>query len=352
MEAMGHEDPEGVAVPADGEDAAPRAAGHGPGWDSALYRFAEGIRALTSGHVGHKAVYAAVGTNGRLINHASPLVRKRTASSLSRLMHSSRYAADLRARHQEDEGTFTAAAHELVDQLRTWSGLGAAALLMALLDDVWPRMCEGLTNEWHDGRTDVSPRRVERESAALRLWCLERSALGHPPLEELVASAFHMMAYGCLDERFAHALLLPTPEEPLELTATGGPVAAVPLEGTALLVRVPDDRTAAVSGLWRIEADRPFWIGRGSDCDAIEADSLVSRVHCRICCVDGTWYVEDVASTHGTQVLRGAAGSTREVFCSLDDPDVPTCRLEYGDRIVLAGRITYWFRALAAGGLE
>ena len=336
--------------PSEPVDAAPQVpTGRGPGWDSAFYRFAEGVRTLTGGRVNYKVVYAAVGTNARYINHTSAVVRKRTAASLSRLMHSSRYAADFRAAYAADDGIFATAAHELAGQLRAASGLSEGELLAELAGGVWPEMCEGLSNELRDGRHGLSRMRIERESEALLAWCdAQAQQGGHLPVEELLSAAFHMMAFGCLDERFAHMLLAPTAD------AAEGVPPAVPAAdpGAAVVVRVPDDRAAAVSGVWRLDAGRPFAIGRYTDCDAIERDPLVSRLHCRIYHLGGTWYVEDAASTHGTQVLRdGDDGISSEVFSSLADPSRATCALEFGDRIVLAGRVTYRFRALAEGDL-
>lgn len=82
----------------------PGAAKHESSWDSAFYRFAEGIRSLSRGAINYKILYALVGTNGRYVNHSNALVRKRTAAAFSRLIHSSRYADDLReSYHRDDE---------------------------------------------------------------------------------------------------------------------------------------------------------------------------------------------------------------------------------------------------------
>ena len=100
---------------------------------------------------------------------------------------------------------------------------------------------------------------------------------------------------------------------------------------------------------WVVDAGRPFSIGRYADCDAIETDPFVSRLHCRIFHQDGAWYVEDSHSSHGTCVVRGeTAEASRTVFDSRT-ADSPVFGLSFGDRIVLAGRVTYWFRSLEQG---
>ena len=75
------------------------------------------------------------------------------------------------------------------------------------------------------------------------------------------------------------------------------------------------------------------------------ADPVVSRLHCRVFMLDGTWCLEDGGSTHGTRVLRGADDALSCVFDSGGEKGPRAFPLEFGDRIVLAGRITYWFCA-------
>src|SRR5512145_2671088 len=49
-----------------------------------------------------------------------------------------------------------------------------------------------------------------------------------------------------------------------------------------------------------IPVSRSVTLGRQSQCDIVLSDSMVSRNHLRIEQVDGTWWVEDLGSSHGT----------------------------------------------------
>ena len=314
-------------------------------WDSAFYRFAEGVRALTGGQVNYKILYAMVGTNGRYVNHVNAIVRKRTAAAFSRLIHSSRYALDFQEAYRADDAVFALAAAELVASLRETTGLDDAALTERLLEMLDEGVVPGLANERSAGRTEVNLARLDCEASSLAGWCRTSLAEGRSPLEELTASIFHMVAFGHLDERFARMLLVPTPLD----ASAAAPRHPAPSADAACLIRVADDRTAPLGGAWVVDAGRPFSIGRYADCDAIETDPFVSRLHCRIFHQDGAWYVEDSHSSHGTCVLRGeTAEASRTVFDSRT-ADSPVFGLSFGDRIVLAGRVTYWFRSLEQG---
>ena len=53
----------------------------------------------------------------------------------------------------------------------------------------------------------------------------------------------------------------------------------------------------------RVEISKsPFTIGRSDEADATIADIRVSRLHARLVCEDGTYFVEDAGSRHGTFV--------------------------------------------------
>lgn len=327
----------------------PGAAKHESSWDSAFYRFAEGIRSLSRGAINYKILYALVGTNGRYVNHSNALVRKRTAAAFSRLIHSSRYADDLRESYHRDDEVFSYAASELVEELRRTSEQDDAAIMDALLGTLMDGVQQGLLNEQLSGRMDVSRIRLRRELGALSAWCHAAKVGGEIPLEELVAAIFHLLAFGRLDERFARTLFDATPAE----GAQDDVLANEPefdRVGDACLIRVRDDRSAPLDGIWRVRADEPFTIGRYTDCDAIEADPLVSRLHCRIYCDDGTWYVEDTHSCHGTRVLRGDSAASSTVVFDSEQSESPVYKLAFGDRIELAGRVMYWFRSLAMRG--
>lgn len=313
---------------------------HEHGWDSAFYRFAETIRDLTCGGCNHKHIYALVGTRGRYINHTNPIVRKRTAAALSRLMHSSRYAADMRKGYADDSSVFSQAAASLIDMLRNATDLDDAGLFDFVLHTSWPELLRGLESERRAGR-EIDPLRMACESREVVRWGEQQAACGHAPLAELLAACFRTMAFGCLDDRFARTLCSRTPQELQEPPDTGDGRA----QGGACLVRVADGDGPCVLGVWCVDADRPFSIGRFSSCDAIEADPVVSRLHCRVFMLDGTWFLEDGGSTHGTRVLRDAGGGLTCVFDSGEGDGPRTFPLEFGDRIVLAGRSTYWFCA-------
>lgn len=313
---------------------------HEHGWDSAFYRFAESIRDLTCGGCNHKHIYALVGTRGRYINHTNPIVRKRTAAALSRLMHSSRYAADMRKGYADDSSVFSRAAASLIDMLRNATDLDDAGLFDFVLHTSWPELLRGLESERRAGR-EIDPLRMACESREVVRWGEQQAACGRAPLAELLAACFRTMAFGCLDDRFARTLCSRTPQELQAPPDTGDGRA----QDGACLVRVADGDGPCVLGVWCVDADRPFSIGRFSSCDAIEADPVVSRLHCRVFMLDGTWFLEDGGSTHGTRVLRDAGGGPACVFDSGEGDGPRTFPLEFGDRIVLAGRSTYWFCA-------
>lgn len=313
---------------------------HEHGWDSAFYRFAESIRDLTCGGCNHKHIYALVGTRGRYINHTNPIVRKRTAAALSRLMHSSRYAADMRKGYADDSSVFSQAAASLIEMLRNATDLDDAGLFDFVLHTSWPELLRGLESERRAGR-EIDPLRMACESREVVRWGEQQAACGRAPLAELLAACFRTMAFGCLDDRFARTLCSRTPQELQEPPDAGDERA----QDGACLIRVGDGGGPCVLGVWCVDADRPFSIGRFSSCDAIEADPVVSRLHCRVFMLDDTWFLEDGGSTHGTRVLRDAGGGLACVFDSGEGDGPRTFPLEFGDRIVLAGRSTYWFCA-------
>ena len=69
---------------------------------------------------------------------------------------------------------------------------------------------------------------------------------------------------------------------------------------------------------------------------------MVSRVHCKLTWENGAWYVRDEGSKLGTLVERDQQvvwDSSRVVAGS-------AYALEFGDSIVLANSVRYWFVAL------
>lgn len=49
-----------------------------------------------------------------------------------------------------------------------------------------------------------------------------------------------------------------------------------------------------------VPVDRPTALGRSSVCHVILPDEAISRKHCQIACVNGTWFITDLGSRHGT----------------------------------------------------
>lgn len=349
-------------VGASGARAGGPAEGHAEqAWNSAFYQFAEGVRLLSHGAVNYKVLYATVGTRGRYINHESAAVRRRTAANLSRLMHSCRYAEDMRKRYAVQPDVFTCAAAELAERLRASAALETPDLLEALLGSVWDGVRDGLANECEVGRADVSLSRADSEHANLATWARATARVGGDPVRDLLAAYFHILAFGSIDERLSRTLVAPTPAfadegdprpaatpKRVDLDAARPPAAdgageAEPAEG--FLAKLIDGDEHAISAIWAVRADKPFTLGRYTDCDVIDSYPYVSRLHCRIYRLDGRWYVEDAASLHGTRVLvRGEGGSWRQAFDSLHDrAGALVCELGYGDVIELAGEPRYLF---------
>lgn len=224
--------------------------------------------------------------------------------------------------------------------LRETTKLDDAELFDYALHTSWPELLRGLESERRAGR-EVDPLRMACESREVVRWGEQQAACDRAPLAELFAACFRTMAFGCLDDRFARTLCSRTPAESNDSPAACGER----VSKGACLVRTTVGDGPCISGVWCVDADRPFSIGRFSSCDAIEADPVVSRLHCRVFMLDGTWFLEDGGSTHGTRVLRGEDDALSCVFDSGGEKGPRAFPLEFGDRIVLAGRITYWFCA-------
>jgi hypothetical protein len=67
---------------------------------------------------------------------------------------------------------------------------------------------------------------------------------------------------------------------------------------------------------WR-GADRELLVGRNTACDVVLPDQSVSRLHARLVFRDGSWIVQDLASTNGTLVNGRRVGR-----CELRPGDV------------------------------
>ena len=309
------------------------------GWYTAFYRYAEFLRVLTEGAVNHKLLYALVGSQGRYVNHANSEVRRRSAGNLSKLLHSPRYAQDMRDCLAQNPNVFWDAAGTLSVQLMEETGYSAAQMSKVLIQRAWPELREGLLAEISDGRMEVNLRRLDSETDLMTSWVLKNCAGPDPLLclETVLVNFFHIMAFAHVEEGFANQLVDGSPTNLLvskeELT---------PQVSRACLLRAVADDPSAIENMWAIDNAGSFAIGRYMDCDAIETDGLVSRRHCRIVHDGDTWFLEDQGSTHGTLVRRDG----QEAWNSQDDQGVQRFPLCFGDNIVLAGHIHYWFVSL------
>ncbi len=309
------------------------------GWYTAFYRYAEYLRILTDGAVNHKSLYACVGLNGRYVNSENPTVRKRSAASLSRLLHSPRYAADFQESHKGCPQLFDQAAENLAAILLEAAGLDEEGLVGDLIDQGFPQLRAGLVAEISDGRIDVNSARLDSEMELLRIWASEQLAVDASAcLRAVLCSFFHIMAYGHLEESFANTLVDSSPTDVLISEDTAP--AAVSLR--ACIMRAVENSPASIENMWAIGDEGSFLIGRYVDCNAIETNALVSRRHCRIFRQGACWYVRDEGSRYGTAVHRNA-----QVVWESVATDAPDCfPLAFGDDLVLAGQVHYWFVSL------
>lgn len=314
------------------------------GWHTALYYFAEHIRILSHGRINHKALYSYVGINGHYINHGNPTIRKRTAAMLSRLVHSKRYIEDFRQSYSKNSFVFDEAAQKLCADLSQGDKARNSDLIDYFLHKLWRDVERGLRNEREEGRADLNLARVANEMHSLFSWCAATSKdESEDCLRTLISSYFHLLTFGHLDEALVCSLVDETPlVRPNGLTECGDS-GQCSWDKYACLVKFPKANRGVVSNWWVVDANKPFTIGRYTDCDAIETNRFVSRLHCRIVCKEGRWYLEDMGSQHGSCVLRGdeegvlvysSAGNADELF-----------ELERNDRIVLSETSYYWFGA-------
>jgi len=327
-------------------------------WHTAFYYLAEHVRSLSGGALNHKGFYALVGTEGRYLNHSNPTVRKRTAGALSRLVHTQAYAKDMRKRYQESYSAFALAAHEVCQTIIAAQGYDDERLFAYLRDECWPDVRLGLHNEKLEWRPDMNLVKVDIEISVLfnvlangadRQIDVRKatgSAVGkaggederHDASEIVFATLLHVLAFGSFNNAFARSLLDRYPTELLEESQPN----EYGVWG-ACLAKFVDDARSALVGTWRVGADHPFTIGRYTDCDIVETDAGVSRVHCFVYHMNGRWNFEDRSSRNGSYVEREG----RVVYDSKRDGVGLPFPLEHGDTIVLAGRSFYWFGALA-----
>lgn len=310
-------------------------------WHTAFYYLAEHIRLLSGGRLNHKELYSLVGVDGRYVNHANPLVRKRTAGALSRIVHTKRYAQDMRSRYMQNVLAFDQAAHAVCSLIVSLSGCGECELVRYLEGPCWDSVCQGLERERSSWRGDLDLYRARLEMKSLFSEGADDQSNREDslPLSEVIVSAmFHVLAFGHLDFTFARSLVDLRPTGPLSSAKI-----ALGESGGACMIKFADEARSAVVGIWPVPSNRPFTIGRYTDCDVIETDERLSRVHCCVYSLGGAWCFEDLGSRNGSIVEREGQGI---VFDSLrDGPRVPFALMR-GDSIVLAGSSYFWFGAL------
>lgn len=336
------------------------------GWYTAFYYFAEHVRILTNGAINHKQTYSYVGENAQYINNDNPTIRKRTAAALSRLMHSPKYAVEMRARHAEDPEVFATAASVLTKAIQEHSSLSSDEIYAYFRTVAWPEIELGLENECESGRPGINMRQLNTEmteflrqdlNSALHLSAtgstpdpraadpstLAFAKMGMTPpryCESIVATILYVMTYGHLDESLMHAITDKTP------TMSFAPV-KVELPETAnrvCIVRLGNPSSYSIGGVWEIDPDEPFTIGRYTDCSAIESDPSVSRLHCRIAHDGDGWVLEDMGSTNGTQVMSKGG---EILYDSREQGAARRTRIHEGDRILLADNVSFWFGAFS-----
>lgn len=327
-------------------------------WHTAFFYLAEHVRLLTNGAMNHKGLYALVGTEGRFLNHPNPTVRKRTAGALSRLVHSQRYAKDMRDQYLQDYSAFARASAEVCGLIRETQRWDDGQLLDCLQFQCWPDVREGLANERFEWRGDIRLSRIDIEMTVLfasmrgegAAMVNTRKATGSETdemrddaaegssSEVVFATMLYLLAFGALNASFARGLLDQYPTGLLEESGADDVVSH-----GACLVKFVDEVHSALVGTWTVQAGRPFTIGRYTDCDIVETNEGISRVHCYLYRMGDTWKFEDRESCNGSRIERAG----RVVYDSARDGAGVAIDLQHGDSIVLANRSYYWFGAMA-----
>ncbi len=308
-----------------------------PGWYTAFYRYAEFLRNITSGAINHKNLYAYVGLNGRYVNNPNPRLRKRCAGGLSRLLHSSRYALDFQESVHREPHVFSNASRCLANELLQETTLDAAHLIQLLLCEGCRELRLGLVAEVSHGRSDVNFSRFDSECELLRIWAHQQEKLDTTTcIQTILCSFFYFMACGHLEECFANALVDQSPTDMLAPPAQTNETPSM----RACVLRAVDNNPASLENMWALHQEREFCIGRYVDCDAVETNGLVSRRHCSIFQQENQWFVRDEHSRFGTAVHRAGQLVWSSTTTSERFP------LVFGDCIVLAGQVRYWFMSL------
>lgn len=307
-------------------------------WHTAFYYLAEHIRYLSKGEINHKALYSLVGTDGRFVNHSNPLVRKRTAGALSRLVHSKQYAEDMRRRYDQNSASFDKAASEVVAQIRETRLWSDDELVSYLRDNCWIDVRRGLKNELVEWRSDLSLFRVDQEMGSLFADISYEFDLNRETCDATVVLSvlFYIVAFGHMDFDLARHLV---DKQPTGVVSYSRKESV--LQSKACLIKFSDTERSSVVGSWIVSSDRPFTIGRYTDCDIVEVDSSLSRLHCCLYFRSGVWYFEDMGSRNGSVVMRDETVVYDQVHDGAHEP----IALQHGDGVVLADCVRYWFGA-------
>ena len=314
-------------------------------WYTAFYYLAEHVREATLGAVNHKGLYAFIGPKGRYINHSNPMVRKRTAGTLSRIVHTKRYAQDMRNAYLEDDVVFEKASKSICEALRAAQGFNDVELREWIVGTCWPDVRCGLVNEAGEWRHELNPSRLDCEMSMLFASCqrsceeADSAEAASREAERAFSAMLHVMAFDHLEATQVRLLV----DQGYFGTASFGERLAAE-DKPVYLIRFADSSRAVFSGIWRVSKDRPFVIGRYTDCDAFELSEKVSRVHCQVLWKNGIWYLEDLGSRNGSLVHREDA----RFHVAKADGAADSFRLEFGDAIELPDDSVYSFVASIA----
>ena len=314
----------------------------GAGWYTAMFFFLEHARLLSAGAVNHKALYARLSERGNLINHENPRVRKSTAATLSRTIHSLRYAADIRATFEQDNAVFDSAATWLYGQLAPYFS-ESGELVSHMANVVWADVLAGLENEQRGGR-DVDLIRVTSEMSLLKSWaglsCLDDRAR----FVLVTSSMMRIMAFGSLDAKQVHQL---ADETVLDPTPTGTLNHCEP--GVICLIRSTAGAENNVSGVWALVPAKTYVMGRYADSDIFDPNPHVSRRHCLLTCKNNTWYVKNESKSQAVHIIDAAGSLLDSIAAGASDKAV---KILPGQGLEFEGASRYWFLGMDSTGFN
>ncbi len=250
----------------------------------------------------------------------------------------------MRTRYLQSGLVFDHAAREVCSVIFDGSACSDDVLTAYLEGPCWESVFKGLENERASWRGDIDLFRARWEMMALFSETNARHDDSWRELDSLssaetiMSALFHVITFGHLDFAFARSLIDSRPT---------GPLVEVPELGAkaqgACIIKFSDANRSAVIGSWPVPTNRPFIIGRYTDCDIVETSSQLSRLHCCVYSLSGVWCFEDMGSRNGSVIVREGEGL---VFDSArDGARVPFVLCE-GDSIVLADHSHFWFGAL------